>query len=56
MAKDIKKIITLDSLADHIDIFNFDCKLVKQIKPHEKFDENDRKDLIIFGFAWSERQ
>lgn len=52
-ASSIKKVITLDSLADKIMIYNTDCYLEKKLTPHQ---QKDKKDIIILNFAWSNKQ
>lgn len=52
-AKEINKLICLDSLAERINIFNLDISLMKEIKPHQNYPKEERKDTLIFGVAWS---
>ncbi|KAL4438771.1 hypothetical protein ABPG74_013444 [Tetrahymena malaccensis] len=54
-AREIKKVITLDSLDDKIAIYDLNCNLVKHINLKNKEDDS-KLDIIIFGIAWSERQ
>lgn len=49
-AKEIHKIISLDSLSEKINIYNIGCKLEKVIVP--KFD-NERSDVIVMSINWS---
>ena len=51
--KDIKKVMTLDSLASEINVYSLDCILEKKIMPRKK---NNKKEVIILEFAWSEKQ
>lgn len=51
--KDIKKVMTMDSLASEINVYSIDCILEKKIVPRKK---NNKKEVIILGFAWSEKQ
>ncbi|EAR87863.2 WD domain, G-beta repeat protein (macronuclear) [Tetrahymena thermophila SB210] len=56
-AKDIKRIISLDSLSDRINMYSIDCELKQFIRPKSNQpQEKISSDIIIFSFAWSERQ
>ncbi|KAL4499692.1 hypothetical protein ABPG72_017232 [Tetrahymena utriculariae] len=56
-AKDIKRIISLDSLSDRINMYSIDCELKQFIRPKSSQpQEKISSDIIIFSFAWSERQ
>lgn len=54
----MKRVLSLDSLADRINMYNLDCELKHIIKPKgSKVDETEKMigDVLIFSFAWSER-
>jgi hypothetical protein len=54
-ARDIKKVFTLDSLSDRINVYSLDCKQGKPITLNAKYEKNKR-DVIILSFAWSNKQ
>lgn len=48
-----KKIFSLDALADGISIYDTNCRLQRKLRPqHSKI----KKDVVVLGFAYSERQ
>lgn len=52
-AKDVRKVFTLDSLSDRINMYDLDCKLEKSLMQRSG---KEIKDIIILSFAWSNRQ
>jgi hypothetical protein len=50
---DVKRLFTLDSLGDHIAVYNLQCELDKKISPKVT---GENKEIIILDFAWSARQ
>lgn len=56
-AKDMKLIISLDSLADRLNMHDLDCNFKHFVRPKSNYaaEEVVPNDIIIFSFAWSER-
>jgi len=54
----MKLIISLDSLADRINMHDLDCNFKHFVRPKSNYaaEEVVPNDIIIFSFAWSERQ
>lgn len=49
---ELKKIFTLDTLSDHLKVYDKDCRLIKKITPQM---EKKNRDLIIMSFAFSHK-
>jgi hypothetical protein len=47
------RVFTLDDLDDEIAVYGTSCTLMRKIKPG---DSKMRKDVVVLGFAYSERQ
>ena len=49
----MKRIFTLDSLGDHVCVYDLNCILDKKIYPKNL---NEKGDIMIMDFAWSNKQ
>lgn len=55
----MKRIISLDSLADKINMYDLNCEFKQFVRPKSNIDPSEKNllsDVIIFSFAWSEKQ
>ncbi len=52
-AREIEKVISLDSLSEQIHIYNVDCSLHTIVRPSQV---KEQKEIIILSFSWSNTQ
>ena len=50
---ELRKVMMLESLGESISVYSEHCRLERKIRP---VGERMRKEVVILGFAWSERQ
>lgn len=54
--EELNKMITLDSLGTRLNVYNIDCQIDSYVTLKSDQNQDEDKEAIIMGFAWSSRQ
>ena len=54
--EELNKMVTLDSLGTRLNVYNIDCQIDSYITLKSDKNQDEDKEAIIMGFAWSSRQ